>query len=531
MKKNIVDRMIEPFAPQAALRRAKARAHLHAIDVVNRGYSRHGASTRKKSMVGWDSTAGSPDEDITDNLGKLRERSRDLFMGSPLATGALKRIRTNVVGSGLVLNSQIDYGFLGMTPEEAMVWEANTEREFALWSDTQECDASRMMTFGQMQSLVLISALMNGDAFAALPVVKRAGSIYDLRVLLIEADRICNPSIVPQGKDIKQGVEVDKFGAPVKYYIAKKHPGSTSVLIKKDVQPVAVFGNKSGRRNILHIYQDLERIGQRRGAPLLSPVIETLKQLTRYTEAELMASVVAGMFTVFVKTPYPEQPLANSIPVADRVDDEDFNSYEMGNGAIVGLGEGEDVEIANPGRPNTAFDGFVMSLCRWIGVALELPFELLVQHFTSSYSASRAALLEAWKMFRMRRKWLTQQFCQPIYEEWLAEAVAKGRINAPGFFSDPAIRAAWSGAEWYGPSQGQLNPLMEANAAKVRIQEELSTREREAAEITGESWEKIHPKRVLEEDARRRDGTDMGLKKQEAKEGEAQGVSTGGDAT
>src|SRR5699024_3857174 len=204
---------------------------------------------------------------------------------------------------------------------------------------------------------------------------------------LIEADRICNPSIVPQGKDVKQGVEVDKFGAPVKYYIAKKHPSSTSILIEKDVQPVGVFGNKSGRRNILHIYQDLERIGQRRGAALLSPVIESLKQLTRYSEAELMASVVAGMFTVFVKPPYPQQPLANLIPVEDRVDDEDFNSYDMGNGAIVGLGEGEDVEIANPGRPNTAFDGFVMSLCRWIGVALELPFELLVQHFTSSYSA------------------------------------------------------------------------------------------------------------------------------------------------
>src|SRR5699024_853820 len=134
-------------------------------------------------------------------------------------------------------------------------------------------------------------------------------------------------------------------------------------------------------------------------------------------------------------------------------------------------------------------------------------------------------------MFRMRRKWLTQQFCQPIYEEWLAEAVAKGRINAPGFFSDPAIRAAWSGAEWYGPSQGQLNPLMEANAAKGRIKDEVSIRDHKAAETTGESWEKIHPKRVLEEDARGRDGTDMGLKKQEAKEGEAQGVSTGGDAT
>lgn len=527
--KNLIDKVIEPFAPRLAVKRAKARAQLQALDIVNSGYSRHGASRIKKSMVGWNSAAGSPDDDITDNLGLLRERSRDLFMGSPLATGALKRIRTNVVGSGLVLNSQIDYSMLGMTAKEAMAWEAATEREFKLWADTQECDASRMMTFGQMQSLVLISALMNGDAFAALPVVDRPGSIYSLRVLLIEADRVCNPTTKPAGKDIAGGVEVDQYGAPIRYHISKKHPSSNALLINKEWQAVDVFGKESGRRNILHIYQDLERIGQRRGVPLLAPVIETLKQLTRYTEAELMASVVAGMFTVFVKTPTPEAPLGNSIPVAEHVDDDDFNSYEMGNGAIVGLGEGEDVEIANPGRPNAAFDGFVMSLCRWIGVALELPFELLVQHFTSSYSASRAALLEAWKMFRMRRKWLVQQFCQPIYEEWLAEAVAIGRIQAPGFFTDPAIRAAWSGADWYGPAQGQLNPLMEANAAKVRIEQELSTREREAAEITGESWESIHPKRVLEEEARRRDGTDIALNMQQAKQAEDDGSATGDD--
>lgn len=513
MRKNLIDRVIEPFSPKTALNRIKARAQLQAIhSVTNSGYSRHGASRRKKSMVGWDSKPGSPDEDIVDNLELLRARSRDLFMGSPLATGALKRIRTNVVGSGLVLNSQLDYDFLGLSPEEASKWEANTEREFALWANTQECDAQRMMTFGQMQSLVFLSALMNGDSFAALPVSKRKGSIYDLRVLLLEADRVCNPPML-NNKDIKGGVEIDDVGAPVKYWIASKHPESDSLINRNKVTSYDVFGKKTGRRNILHIYQDLERIGQRRGVPLLAPVIETIKQLTRYTEAELMASVVAGMFTVFVKTETPETPFDNGIPAQDRLDDDDLNSYEMGNGAIVGLAENESVEIANPGRPNAAFDGFVTSLCRWVGVALELPFELLVQHFTASYSASRAALLEAWKMFRMRRRWLALQFCQPVYEAWLAEAVSKGRIHAPGFFKDPAIRAAWSGAEWYGPSQGQLNPLMEANAAKVRIEEELSTRERESAEMTGESWEKIHPKRMLEENARRRDETVMKKKK------------------
>ncbi len=47
--------------------------------------------------------------------------------------------------------------------------------------------------------------------------------------------------------------------------------------------------------------QDWERPGQRRGVPVLAPVIEALKQLGRYTDAELVAAVVSGLFTVFVK--------------------------------------------------------------------------------------------------------------------------------------------------------------------------------------------------------------------------------------
>ncbi len=174
--------------------------------------------------------------------------------------------------------------------------------------------------------------------------------------------------------------------------------------------------------------------GQRRGVPVLAPVIEALKQLGRYTDAELVAAVVSGMFTVFIKTDAPDGPVGESgIPQYEQIDNHDDNTQEMGNGSIVSLGEGESIDTANPGRPNTAFDGFVVAICRQIGAALELPYELLVKHFTASYSASRAALLEAWKMFRMRRDWMVQSFCQPIYEEWLAEAVAKGRVIAPGF--------------------------------------------------------------------------------------------------
>lgn len=80
-------------------------------------------------------------------------------------------------------------------------------------------------------------------------------------------------------------------------------------------------------------------------------------------------------------------------------------------------------------------------------------------------------------------------FCQPIYEIWFAEAVARGRIDAPGFFNDPAIRAAWCKAEWIGPTQGQIDPVKEVTAATLRVEQGYSTREQETTALTGGNWD------------------------------------------
>ena len=66
--------------------------------------------------------------------------------------------------------------------------------------------------------------------------------------------------------------------------------------------------------------------------------------------------------------------------------------------------------------------------------------------------------------------------------------MATGRLEAPGFFSDPAIRFAYSNAEWYGPSMSILDPIRDVNGAALRIQYGLSTPEREAAEMTGSDF-------------------------------------------
>lgn len=508
---NITDKIVSVISPTTALRRITARQKISAINSFGgsgTGYGRHGASHAKKSLLGWLTSGTSADEDIVDNIEDLRARSRDLFMGSPLATGAIKTVRTNVIGSGLMLNAQIDAKYLGLSEDEAREWEENTEREWRLWAESVDCDAERKQTFYQLQSLTLMSAIMSGDVFVTLPIIKRPGSIYDLRVGLIEADRVCNPQDRQTNANVLGGVEVGKYGEAVAYWISKFNPESHprwNQNTRNEWQRVLAFGATTGRRNVLHIMADVERPAQRRGVPMLAPVVEALKQLARYSEAELMAAVVSGMFTVFIKSNTPNSPLQSMFDPAQQID-EDPRSYELGNGAIVALDENEEVQTANPGRPNTAFDGFVIAISRQIGAALEIPYELLVKNFTASYSASRAALLEAWKMFRMRREWIVGNFCQPIYEEWLTEAVLKGRIKAPGFFDDPAIKAAWCGADWYGDAQGQLDPLKEANAAKVRVEEGFSTREREAAELTGMKYETIHAVRRREEAMRRADG-------------------------
>ncbi|MDX8367773.1 phage portal protein [Cytobacillus sp. IB215665] len=496
---NRLDQVISSISPKWGLKRQVSRQKLQ---LVNSGYGNHGASRTKKSLLGWNYRGGSPDEDIIKNLDVLRQRSRDLYSGgAALATGALKTSRTNVIGTGLKLKPSFDANFLGMSEDEAKEFKQNIIREFDLWADSKNCDASRMNNFYDLQQLAYLSQLMSGDTFALLPFIERKNSTYDICVRLIEADRCCNPD-QKKNKDIMGGVEVDENGAVIAYHFVNQHPLGVQSK-KKEWSRVEVFGEETGRRNVLHLMES-ERPEQRRGVPILAPVIESLKQIGRYTEAELMAAVVSGLFTVFVQSNQSDDPLASGLEEDEQLDPENNDAIELGNGSVINLLPGETVETANPGRPNAVFDTFVTAILRQVGAALEIPYELLVKHFTASYSASRAALLEAWKSFRMRRAWLVSDFCQPIYEEWFAEAVAKGRILAPGFFDDPLIRKAYTKAEWHGPSPGQIDPLKEVNAATKRIEQKLSTRERETAELTGGDFETnvrqlIRENKILEE--------------------------------
>lgn len=494
---NIFDRIVEVVNPSAALRRESARWRLKTIkDFRNSGYDESGASRNKNSMRGWLASSKTPQEDIDKNIPVLRQRSRSLYMSAPLAVSAIKTNRTNIVGEGLRLKSTIDADFLRMTPEQAAEWQRSAEREFELWAQSKFCDSTRVNNFYEIQQVACMSWLMNGDACVLLEYGRPTRVLpYGLRLHLIESDRVSTPDSTgnnvylyatnPETKNrIFNGVEVDRNNQVVAYHICSAYPNS-SLYTKKEWKRVKAFGEKTGIPNVLMIYET-ERAEQYRGVPYLAPVIESLKQLTRYAEAEQMAAVINGFFTVFIKSTRgtSEIGFTGVVDEDERITGDDVN-YEMGPGLVNVLRPNEEIEIADAKRPSSNFDAFVTSLAKYVGAALEIPVEILTKQFSSNYSASRAALLEAWKAFRMKRAWLAADFCQPVYEIFLSEAIASNRLKAPGFFLDPLIRKAYCGAQWNGPAQGLIDPVKEVNAAEKRISIGLSTRQRETIEMTG----------------------------------------------
>ncbi|MBQ2698048.1 MAG: phage portal protein, partial [Clostridia bacterium] len=468
------------------------------LSVMGSGYGNHGANRAKKSLRGWLAGGGSAKEDIEDNLDLLRRRSRDACMGIPTAAAALKTLRTNVLAGGLIPAPQVDAEYLGLSGEETEALQQQILREFSLWAD--HCDADGIDDFYQLQQLAFLSALMNGDVFAVLPMEERdSPTPYSLKIRLIEADRVCSPDLIDRlapcevgGRRVHrivQGIETDAEGAVVARWICSGHPLSSNLAAQLTWQRVETRGTKSGRRTLLHL-MERERVGQLRGVPRLAPVLEALKQLGRYPAAEVNAALVSAMITVFIQSDSPSdaRPFGELIPEEERIDDADRGTIELAPAAIVDLAPGETIAPFDPKHPTTTFDTFQSAMLRQIAAALEIAPEVLQKQFSTSYSAARGALNEFWRVCTVKRDNFVTDFCQPVYESFFAEAVAKGRIKAPGFFSDPARRMAYTACAWNGPARTNLNPAQEVEAAVRRVEAGFSTAQEETAQMTGGDW-------------------------------------------
>lgn len=448
-------------------------------------------------FAGWRPMVLDADGAAQYDLADERAFSRDLVRSAPVATGAIQTRASHVVGTGLTLQSRIDADELGLDDDQATEWQSMVERRFRMWASSTYADAIGELDFYELQDLILRSHDMSGDAFALLANKRRSGWPFRLAVQVIEADRVSNPDNRVNTSTLTDGVERREDGEPYRVHISNYHPGRIVPGKTRKWTAVDIRG-ASGRRNVLHL-KKMDRPMQTRGRPILAPIIATVKQLTRYSDAEVDAAVNSAAMALFATMdPNAFQDVLSDDERAQVLKTASGWDGNLDSGKVINLMPGESISSPTPGRPNPNFDPFFSAMLNLVAMGLGLPKEVIAKQFNSSYSASRAALMDAWRSWKIERAWLTRRFCQPIYEEWLAEAVADGLISAPGFFADPFIRAAWCGAQWSGDGPGALDPLKEAQGARERIDVGLTTLAEETVAYDGGDWEAKHRQRARE---------------------------------
>ena len=346
-------------------------------------------------------------------LADLRAFSRDLERTAPVATGAIQTRVSHIVGTGLSLQSRIDAEELGIGDDEASAWQSFTERRFSMWAESTYADRHGELNFYEQQDLALRSHDVSGDSFMLLGSKTRNGWPFRLATQIIEADRVSNPDGRLNSATMVEGIERNEDGEPIRIHVARYHPGRIINGRANDWTAIDIRG-ESGRRNVLHL-KKMKRPGQTRGLPILDPIIATIKQLTRYADAEVEAAVNSAAMALFLTM--------DSEAFSDVLTDDERAKVlgaasgwdgTIDSGKAINLMPGESITSPTPGRPNPNFDPFFGAMLNICSMGLGMPKEVLAKAFNASYSASRAALMDAWRSWQIERAWLARRICQPV---------------------------------------------------------------------------------------------------------------------
>lgn len=457
------------------------------------------ASVTDRALATWNPAPASADADLLPDLDTLRPRSRDLIRNHGIAGGAQQTLVDNVLGTGLRLCASPDYKRLGRDRAWADEWSREVEALWRAFANSPDCDAARTLNFDGLATMAFKSVLGDGESLVLPLWLPNRGTNYATAFQVIEADRLGNPQEAPDTETMRGGVEVDAYGAPVAYHVRKAHPGDVfmGALTPSVYQWERIPARTPwGRRRVLHLF-DKERPGQSRGRPFFSAVMPLFKMHDHYQKVGLQSAIVNAMIAAFVETPLDSESLlqlfgGNPEDLKNRVNEA---RVPLRGGAIIPLQPGEKVSPFNPNNGGNAYQPWVENVLQHIAAGLNLPRELFLKDFSrSNYSSARAALLEAWRFFLGRRAWWAFYLHQPAYELWLEEAVNRGEVAAPGFYK---YRDAYCRSHWLGPGRGWIDPVKEANAAKLRVESGLSTLQAECAE-QGLDWQEVMEQRDSE---------------------------------
>ena len=212
----------------------------------------------------------------------LRARARYEAANNSYAKGIVSTLANDCVGTGPRLQVLTD------DPDA----NAAIEAEFAAWAKAVDLP-------GKLRTMRMAKAV-DGEAFALLTTNPEIASAVLLDLRLIEADQVATPTMRLAsflGERDVDGIEFDAFGNPTFYHVLRAHPGSLFGLPTAEFDRVPASG-------MVHVFR-VDRPGQSRGIPELTPALPLFAQLRRYTLAVLGAAETAADFAGILYTDAP----------------------------------------------------------------------------------------------------------------------------------------------------------------------------------------------------------------------------------
>ena len=427
----------------------------------------------------------------------LRERSAMLFHENSYARGIIRRIVRNKINTGLYPEMIPEEQILGLEEGYLDDWSEETENRWGIWAnDSLMVDYYGRSTFAELQEVLDQEALIEGDVL----VVMHQSSGSNLpKIQLISGSAVDTPfGMEPaKGNTIEYGVELNAKRQQVGYWV-RKEGGK--------YKRISAVGRKSGRRQAWLYYGTDKRYGNVRGEPLLSIILQSLRELDRYRDAVVRKAVVNSMLAMFVKRD-KERIGSDAIRGASiktkKITSEadgarDFNMSGQIPGVAIGtLQYGEDIQ-GFQSQVDIDYGTFEKAMISAIAWALEIPPEILQLAFDSNYSASQAALNEFRLTLNAWRLRVGNNFCQPILIEWMISETLNGSINAPGFLqawrdhqNQYDVFGAWTRTDWTGAIKPTTDPKKAVDAARMAIEQGLTTRARVSRELYGQKQSRV----------------------------------------
>ena len=181
------------------------------------------------------------------------------------------------------------------------------------------------------------------------------------------------------------------------------------------------------------------------------------------------------------------------------------DEIKLGQASVLDLEEGASAKLVAPTRPYSNYGPFLEDVVKQMSSSIGLPYEELMLFYSSSYSAARAAMLQAWELYLTERALFESKFCQPVFECWFDDAVALGIIPVTDY-ADPSRRSAYTKSIWIGRKRGSIDELREAKAQAQYLQNMTTNHEIEAMKTSGLSYEEVHTGAVRVHKMQKEDG-------------------------